>query len=105
MFSRLRRQKFARVLTKDEDSENLLSSSSSSIQFKTDEPKSESNVRVAVKTTILCTIVYFTVGLWMAFSVRNERFVSNVDEFCINHISLYCEDGRSGSLRDPLTIL
>ncbi|KAH6358700.1 hypothetical protein HBI37_002120 [Parastagonospora nodorum] len=51
--------------------------------------RSSRDIRVAVKTLLLSTVVYLGVGLWLAYGARNAAFVTNVDDFCMRHISRY----------------
>ncbi|KAH3908423.1 hypothetical protein HBH56_174820 [Parastagonospora nodorum] len=51
--------------------------------------RSSRDIRVAVKTLLLSTAVYLGVGLWLAYGARNAAFVTNVDDFCMRHISRY----------------
>lgn len=49
------------------------------------------DVQIAVRTLVLCTVVYLGAAIWIIFSVRNTSFVADADNFCLNHISRYCE--------------
>ena len=75
------------------DSETLLPSSSSSTSL-TIKPaaldRSSRDLKVAVQTLVLCTLVYLSAALWIAWSVQRTTFVSNADKFCLHHVSLYC---------------
>lgn len=77
--------------TESLDNETLLPSSSrSSLTLKPfSGPKSE--YQVALKTLIICSVVYLSAGVWIADSVRKAEFVIDADEFCINHVSQYCQ--------------
>ncbi|KAF2033484.1 hypothetical protein EK21DRAFT_58412 [Setomelanomma holmii] len=76
------------------DSETLLPSapSTSSLPLKSNAiDQSNREIRTAVKTLAVCTIVYFSAGLWLAFSLRHAAFVADPDDFCMHHVSRYCE--------------
>ncbi|KAF1938481.1 hypothetical protein EJ02DRAFT_425704 [Clathrospora elynae] len=74
------------------DDDTLLPSSSSSTSL-TLKPavleRSSRDVRVAVKTLVLCTIVYVGAAMWIAFSVQRTTFVADPDDFCLHHVSHY----------------
>lgn len=76
------------------DSDILLPSSSSSTSL-TIKPiafdRSSRDLQVAVRTLLLCTIVYVGATLWIAWSVHQTEFVADPDEFCLHHVSLYCK--------------
>jgi hypothetical protein len=76
------------------DSDTLLPSSSSveSCQPKASAlDRSSHDVKIAVKTLVLSTIVYLGVGLWLASSIRNATVVADVDDLCLHHVSHYCK--------------
>jgi hypothetical protein len=78
----------------ESDSDTLLpaSSSSTSLGLKpTIYGHPSRDVRLAVRTLILCTIVYVGGAIWIAWSVNKSNFVSNPDDFCIHHVSKYCK--------------
>jgi hypothetical protein len=52
--------------------------------------RSSHDVRIAVKTLVLSTIVYLGAGLWLASSIRNATIVADVDDLCLRHVSQYC---------------
>lgn len=98
MFARLFRKapKHSRLPQSDTenlDNETLLPSSlSTSLSpLKAIPLHSRAEYRVALKSFILCTVVYLSVGVWIAFSVRRAVFVTDADEFCIGHVSQYCK--------------
>ncbi|KAF2855073.1 hypothetical protein T440DRAFT_539186 [Plenodomus tracheiphilus IPT5] len=74
------------------DSDTLLPSSSSAIS---DGGKPEQldrysrDIQIAVRTLVLCTVVYVGAALWVVFSVRKTSFVADPDAFCIHHVSRY----------------
>lgn len=78
------------------DNEGLLppSSSSTSLTLKpTPIDRSTRDVQVAVKTLAVCTVMYLSAALWIAFSIQETAFVANADQLCLRHVSLYCEYG------------
>jgi hypothetical protein len=96
MFARLFRKtpKHTPIPQRDTESlhnERLLPSSSRpSLTLKPSSgPKSE--YQIALKTLIICSVVYLGAGFWIADSVRKAKFVIDADEFCINHVSQYCQ--------------
>jgi hypothetical protein len=75
------------------DSDNLLPSdpSNTSLPLKTSAlDRSARDLRVAVKTLVICSIVYLGVGLWLGLSVRDATVVSDADDFCMHHVSRFC---------------
>jgi hypothetical protein len=75
------------------DSDNLLPSdlSTTSLPLKTSTlERSARDIRVAVKTLVICSTVYLGVALWLGLSVRNAAVVSEADDFCMHHVSRYC---------------
>lgn len=54
--------------------------------------RSSRDIRVAAKTLLLSTAVYLVVGLWLAYGVRNAAVVTDVDGFCMHHVSRYCKN-------------
>ena len=76
------------------DSDTLLPASSSSTSL-TLKPilssHSSRDVQVAMRTLILCTIVYVGAATWIAFSTNKITLLANADDFCIHHISRYCK--------------
>jgi hypothetical protein len=81
----------------ESDSDTLLPapSSSTSLGFKAAVPgHSSRDARVAVKTLILCTIVYVGGAIWIAWTVNKSNFISDPDDFCIHHVSKYCTLGK-----------
>ena len=98
MFGFLRpRQRHTRLLQADSetlDSDTLLASSSSSTldTLKPDHPdRTNRDVRVALKTLALCSLVYVGAAVCVALSVRKTIFVVDADEFCLHHVSRYCK--------------
>lgn len=76
------------------DSDTLLPSdpSAPSLPLKTSAlDRSSRDIRVAVKTLVLCSIIYLGAGLWLGLSVRNAAFVPDADDFCMHHVSRYCK--------------
>jgi hypothetical protein len=74
------------------DSETLLPSSPSTatlLHRTKDADPSNHDVKIAVRTLILCTVVYLGAGLWLASSYRHATVVADADAFCMNHISRY----------------
>lgn len=79
------------------DSDTLLPSqpSTESLPFKARVlEQSSRDIKIAVRTLILSSIVYLGVGLWLASSVRNTTVVADADDFCLHHVSRYCESGK-----------
>lgn len=73
------------------DDETLLpSSSTTSSSRKATSPHVKSEFQVALKTFLVCSVVYLSTGIWIAHSVRKAEFVTNADQFCINFVSQYC---------------
>jgi hypothetical protein len=89
------RPKHSRLPQRDsesDDSETLLPPSSSPLPRKTSAlDRSSRDLRVAVKTLVLCTIVYLGAGLWIAYSFQNATLVADADGFCMHHVSRYCK--------------
>lgn len=79
----------------DPDSETLLPSSSTSLASialkNLHAESSRHDVRIAIKPCLACTIVYVSVAIWIGWSVKTIRFVSDVDELCLDHVSMYCK--------------
>jgi hypothetical protein len=76
------------------DNETLLPSDplTASLPLKTIAlDRSSRDIRIAVKTLLLSTIVYLGVGLWLAYGIRNAAVVTDADDFCIHHVSRYCK--------------
>jgi hypothetical protein len=76
------------------DSDTLLcpSPSRASLPLKASAPDpSIRDIKIAVRTLVLCTIVYVGAGLWFASSFRHAAFVSDADDFCLQHVSRYCK--------------
>ena len=76
------------------DSEALLSSSPSatSLPLKASfVDQSGRDLKVAVKTLILSSVVYLGVGLWLLLSIRNAAILRSVDDICMDHVSRYCK--------------
>ena len=86
-----KRARFNQNDTETLDNETLLPPSSR--PFLTVEPSScpKFEYQVALKTLIVCSVVYLSAGFWIAYGVRKAEFVEDADEFCINHVSQYCE--------------
>lgn len=99
MFARLLRSvrnRLSHSQTEDLDNETLLpASSTASLTLETAREKSKTEYWVALRTLLVCSIVYLSAGLWIAHSVRKVEFVTNADEFCIGHVSQYCGSGES----------
>jgi hypothetical protein len=77
------------------DSDTLLPSdpSTASISLKASAlDRSGRDIRVAVKTLLLSTAVYLGVGLCLAYGARNAAVFTNVDDFCMRHVSRYCKN-------------
>jgi hypothetical protein len=90
------KHKHARLPQRDSeslDSDTLLPSEQSGpklLETRTPE-RSSHDIRIAVKTLVLSTVVYFGAGLWLVLSIQNATIVSNTDEFCMHHVSRYCK--------------
>lgn len=84
------------------DSDTLLPTSSSSTSL-TLKPivssHSSRDVQVAVRTLILCTIVYVGAATWIALSTNKITLLANADDFCIHHISRYCKWKRNTGVK------
>ncbi|KAF2878243.1 hypothetical protein BDV95DRAFT_478877 [Massariosphaeria phaeospora] len=90
---------FSRLFTKtpfkkapqdeDEDSEALLSCSLSSAPQQLDKDRAHDELRIAVRAVFVCTVIYIAIGIAIGLSFKSGEFVTNPDEFCINHISRY----------------
>ena len=94
MFGRLFRNpaKFAQVPQEDDGETLLPSSSTASFTLQPFSPDRYSqDVWIAAKTTLICTILYTFVGLWIGLSLKAGHFVVDKDEFCLRHISHYCK--------------
>ncbi|KAH6642668.1 hypothetical protein C7974DRAFT_301550 [Boeremia exigua] len=50
-------------------------------------PRPNYEYQVALRTLVICSVVYLSAGFWIAFSTRRIEFVTNADEFCMHHIS------------------
>lgn len=59
---------------------------------------------MALKTLMVCSVVYLIVGLWVVYSVRKAEFVFDADDFCINHVSQYCMSLSCQIKRQGLTL-
>ncbi|KAF3049921.1 hypothetical protein E8E11_008955 [Didymella keratinophila] len=70
------------------DSDTLLPSSTTSLTLKSS-PTTNAEHRTAYKTLAICSVVYLGIGFWIVHSVRDTEFVTNPDEFCINHVNQY----------------
>ncbi|KAJ4985943.1 tat pathway signal sequence [Stagonosporopsis vannaccii] len=75
--------------TEDSDNETLLPASSSVSHASKPCPQAIFEYQVALKTLIVCSVVYLSVGFWIAYGVRKAEFVTDADDFCINHVSQY----------------
>lgn len=99
MFEKLlrTRSKRARLPQKDDeslDSETLLPSSPSVASLPSKigvVDRSDRDLRVAVKTLLVCTIVYVTAGLCILYSMQNAAFIADADDFCMHHVSRDCK--------------
>lgn len=92
--SRLNHNRLPRRDSENQDSEALLpgSSSSASLPLKPGPPdRSSRDVRIAVRTLVLCTIVYVGATLWITSKVNKATLIANPDDFCIHHVSQYCK--------------
>ncbi|KAL6173035.1 hypothetical protein ACJQWK_02168 [Exserohilum turcicum] len=90
--SRLNHNRLPRRDSENQDSEALLpgSSSSASLPLKPGPPdRSSRDVRIAVRTLVLCTIVYVGATLWITSKVNKATLIANPDDFCIHHVSQY----------------
>ena len=76
--------------TESLDNETLLPASSSTSLTLKPSPRPNFEYQVALKTLIVCSVVYLSAGFWIAHSVRKAKFVTDADEFCIHHVSQYC---------------
>jgi hypothetical protein len=75
----------------DEDDEALLSSSNESLPVTyLANGHGKAATTIALRTALLCTAVYFGIGIWLGLIVKNTRFINDVDTFCLHHISQYC---------------
>lgn len=50
----------------------------------------ERGLRIAVRTTLLCTGVYLGIIIWIGLVLKGTKFVGDPDKFCLDHISHYC---------------
>lgn len=98
MFSNLFRSRPKHIPLPQHDAERLDSdtllpppAASSMALKKTALDRSSRDVQVAAKTLVLCTIVYLGAALWIGYSFKKTTFVADADEFCLHHVSLYCE--------------
>jgi hypothetical protein len=75
------------------DSEALLSSpSTTSLPLKAVVvDRSSRDLKVAVKTLILSSVIYLGAGLWLLLSIRNATVLRSVDDICMDHVSHYCK--------------
>lgn len=92
--------------TESLDNETLLPSSSSSSRSPlTLKPSSRPRFeyQVALKTLIVCSVVYLCAGFWVAYGVRKAEFVEDADEFCMNYVSQYCKFSSCKCRGEPLT--
>ncbi len=71
------------------DNDTLLPNSSDLPKIK-HFTRTKSEYQVALRTLIICSIVYLSAGLWIVHSVRSAEFVIDADDFCIHHVSRYC---------------
>ncbi|KAL6708353.1 hypothetical protein ACN47E_003277 [Coniothyrium glycines] len=88
------RPKQAQLLEREgdlSDNEALLplSSPSSNIAKSILLDRPSRDIQIAIRTLVLCTIVYFGAAIWITYSVRKSVFVTNADDFCIHHVSQY----------------
>lgn len=97
LFRTQRKHKHTRVAQRDSeslDSDTLLNSlpSDEKLLLKTQTlERSSRDIKVAVRTLILSSIVYVGVGLWLVYSIHDATIVSDADDFCLHHVSRYCE--------------
>lgn len=81
------------------DSDTLLPSSASATLEHRKRPRMDRHgrgIQIAVRTLVLCTVIYFGAALWVGFGVRKMSiFVADADSFCMHHDSLYCEWGET----------
>lgn len=74
------------------DNETLLPSAPATLLTpRTSTPGRHKEYQVALKTLVICSVVYLSTGFWIAHSVRKAEFVTDADGFCIRHISQYCK--------------
>jgi hypothetical protein len=74
------------------DTETLLSSSPSEASLPDNTralSRSSRDIRIAVRTLALCTVIYLGAGLWLISSLRYDIFVADVDDTCLHHVSRY----------------
>ncbi|KAF1926742.1 uncharacterized protein M421DRAFT_6655 [Didymella exigua CBS 183.55] len=74
--------------TESLDSDTLLQSLTTSLAPKIS-PFPDAEYQAAFKTLVICSVVYLSIGFWIARSVREADFVTDPDEFCINHVNQY----------------
>ena len=97
MFARLFRRTIKRNRLSQSDNESLddetllPSSSTTSLMLKPILPPLNFEYQVVLKTLMVCSVVYLSVGVWIAHTVRRAEFVTDADEFCIHHVSQYCK--------------
>ncbi|KZM24528.1 uncharacterized protein EKO05_0008690 [Ascochyta rabiei] len=85
------RARLSRSEAESLDNETLLSSPSSapSLSSKQSSPGPGLEYQVALKTLVICSVVYLSAGFWIALSVRKTHMVTDADAFCMSHISQY----------------
>jgi hypothetical protein len=79
--------------TESLDSDTLLHGSTTSLTLKKF-PFPNVEYQVAFKTLVICSVVYLSIGFWIAHSVHEADFVTDADKFCINHVNQYCQLSR-----------
>jgi hypothetical protein len=95
------KHKHARLAQRDSeslDSDTLLQSQPSTESLPTKArvlDQSSRDIKIAVRTLILSSIIYLGVGLWLTSSIRNTTVVADADDFCLHHVSRYCKRGES----------
>lgn len=72
------------------DSEALMPVPSSTLRTPKPSHRPNLELQVALRTLLICSVVYLSVGFWIAHSIRKAEFVSDADEFCMHHVSQYC---------------
>lgn len=80
--------------TESLDSDTLLPSSTTCSPLKSLPINIE--YRLACGTLAICSVVYLSIGFWVAHSVCKMGVVTNPDEFCMNHVNQYCKCARPG---------
>lgn len=82
----------------DEDTETLLPDSSNSpaniSTVRKSKVRENRDREIAIRTLLLCTVVYAAAGMCMALGMGSNTLVEAADRYCLDYISHYCKSSR-----------